>query len=154
MSAQIVDVEGQYVDTVFHDHVDRTAEDFVKVSLMISQPSNQKVYSFVGHAGLRLQCPTFDLDYVFAYISVQRDAAALDYTTLQPTMGLFVIPTEQYIEEEFRGVREYEMFLSPRVETELWRILDEEVKKGYDTPFDWMHGSDFEGRFNIILNKF
>ena len=141
VSAQIVDADGQYVDTVFNDHVDRTAEDFVMVSLMISQPSNLKVYSFVGHAGLRLQCPTFDLDYVFAYISVQRDAAALDYITLQPTMGLFVLPTEQYIEEEFRGVREYEMFLPPRVETELWRILDEEVAKGYDTPFDWMHGS-------------
>ena len=36
MSAQIVDAEGQYVDTAFNDNVDRTEEDFVTVSLLIS----------------------------------------------------------------------------------------------------------------------
>ena len=136
-----MDAEGQYVDTVFNDNVDRTAEDFVTVSLMMSQPSSERVYSYLGHAGLRLQCPTFNLDYVFAYMSIYRDATLLEYITIQPKMGLFVIPTEQYIEDEFRGVREYPMYLPPQVETELWRILDEEVAKGYDIPFDWTKGS-------------
>ena len=141
VSAQIVDANGQYVDTVFHDNVDRTAEDFVTVSLMISQPSDVRVYSIFGHAALRLQCPTFDLDYVFSYISLHSDAAALDYVVIRPTMGLVAVPTEQYIEEEFRGISEYTMYLPPKVETELWRILDESTAKGYDRPYDCVAGS-------------
>lgn len=141
VSAQIVDAEGQYVDTVFNDHVDRTAEDFVTVSLLISQPSDARVYSIFGHAALRLQCPTFDLDYVFSYISIHSDATALEYIVIRPTMGLIAVPTEQYIEEEFRGITEYAMYLPPQVETELWRILDESTAKGYDRPYDCVAGS-------------
>lgn len=140
-SAQIVDANGQYVDTVFNDHVDRTAEDFVTVSLLISQPSDVRVYSIFGHAALRLQCPAFDLDYVFSYISIHSDATALEYIVIRPTMGLIAVPTEQYIEEEFRGITEYVMYLPPQVETELWRILDESTAKGYDRPYDCVAGS-------------
>ncbi len=141
VSAQIVDAEGQYVDTVFHDNVDRTAEDFVQVSLLISQPSSARVYSLFGHAALRLQCPIFNLDYVFSYISIHREASLFDYMVIKPTMGLISVPTKQYIEDEFRGVREYNMFLPPKVETELWRILDENVAEGYNTPFNWITGN-------------
>ena len=141
MSAQIVDADGQYVDTVFNDHVDRTAEDFVTVSLLISQPSDVRVYSIFGHAALRLQCPAFDLDYVFSYISIHSDATALEYIVIRPTMGLIAVPTEQYIEEEFRGITEYVIYLPPQVETELWRILDESTAKGYDRPYDCVAGS-------------
>ena len=141
VSAQIVDAEGQYVDTVFNDHVDRTADDFVTVSLLISQPSDVRVYSIFGHAALRLQCPAFDLDYVFSYISIHSDATALEYIVIRPTMGLIAVPTEQYIEEEFRGITEYVIYLPPQVETELWRILDESTAKGYDRPYDCVAGS-------------
>ena len=150
VSAQIEDAEGQYVDTVFHDNVDRTAEDFVTVSLMISQPSDVRVYSIFGHAALRLQCPTFNLDYVFSYISIYSDASALDYIVIRPTMGLIAIPTEQYIEEEFRGVSEYTMYLPPKVETELWRILDESTENGYDRPYDCVAGSCAQMVFQYV----
>jgi hypothetical protein len=152
VSAQIVDAEGQYVDTVFNDHVDRTAEDFVMVSLMISQPSDVRVYSIFGHAALRLQCPTFDLDYVFSYISIHSDAAALDYIVIRPTMGLIVVPTQEYVEEEFRGVREYKMYLPPKVETELWRILDENTAKGYERPYDCVAGSCAQMVYQYIMS--
>ena len=61
MSAQIVDAEGQYVDTVFNDHVDRTAEDFVIASLLVADPGTV-MYSVLGHACLRLQCSAFGMD--------------------------------------------------------------------------------------------
>ena len=108
---------------------------------MISQPSDVRVYSIFGHAALRLQCPAFDLDYVFSYISIHNDATALEYIVIRPTMGLVAVPTEQYIEEEFRGISEYTMYLPPQVETELWRILDESTAKGYDRPYDCVAGS-------------
>ena len=141
VSAQIVDAEGQYVDTVFNDHVDRTADDFVTVSLMISQPSDVRVYSIFGHAALRLQCPAFKLDYVFSYVSFNFDATALEYIVIRPTMGLIAVPTDQYIAKEFRGITEYPIYLPPQVEIELWRILDENVDKGYDRPYNCVAGS-------------
>ena len=141
VSAQIVDAQGQYVDTVFHDNVDRTAEDFVTVSLLISQPSDVRVYSIFGHAALRLQCPAFKLDYVFSYVSFNFDATALEYIVIRPTMGLIAIPTNQYIAKEFRGITEYPIYLPPQVEIELWRILDENVDKGYDRPYNCVAGS-------------
>lgn len=140
-SAQVVDASGQYVDTVFNDNVDRAAEDFVKVSLMISQPSDCRVSAIFGHAALRLQCPTFGLDYVFSYVSIYSDASALDYLVIRPTMGLAAISTNSYVEDEFRGVSEYDMYLPPNVEVELWRILDEEAAKGFVRPYDCVAGS-------------
>lgn len=120
------------------------------VSLMISQPSDVRVYSIFGHAALRLQCPAFDLDYVFSYISIHSDATALEYIVIRPTMGLLAVPTEQYIEEEFRGITEYAMYLPPRVEIELWRILDESTAKGYDRPYDCVAGSCAQMVFQYV----
>ena len=118
------------MDTVFNDHVDRTAEDFVKVSLLVSQPSSKRLYSIFGHAALRLQCPIFDLDYAFSYISTHFDSSVLSYLFIIPKMGLIAMPTLDYIKNDFRGIREYELYLSPNIEMELWRILDEEISSG------------------------
>lgn len=68
VSAQITYEQGQYVDTVFNDHVDRTAEDFVIASLLVADPGTV-MYSVLGHACIRLQCPTFGMDYCFSYES-------------------------------------------------------------------------------------
>ena len=72
MSAQIVDAEGQYVDTVFNDNVDRTAEDFVIASILISDPV-EGMLSLAGHTAIRVQCPVFDLDYVYHYIMIHKE---------------------------------------------------------------------------------
>ena len=56
------------MDTVFNDHVDRTAEDFVIASLLVADPGTV-MYSVLGHACIRLQCPTFGMDYCFSYES-------------------------------------------------------------------------------------
>ena len=55
----------------FNDTIDRLAPDFVTVSLCVADPTDpQDDYTGVaGHAFLRLQCPTFDLDYCYSYES-------------------------------------------------------------------------------------
>ena len=67
--AQIYDEQGQYVDTIFHDHINRQAEDFVIVSLCVADPTDWKddMLGVLGHAFIRLQCPVFDLDNCFSY---------------------------------------------------------------------------------------
>ena len=139
LSAQIVDAEGQYVDTVFNDNVDRTAEDFVTVSLMIADPGSV-FYTVLGHACLRLQCPTFDLDYCYSYESEDMSNRVLDFLMGKLRMGLFAIPTEDYCAyyaSEGRGVREYVLNLTPEVETNLWRVMDEHLSVGTTLDFDY-----------------
>ena len=138
-SAQIVDANGQYVDTVFNDNVDRTAEDFVTVSLMIADPGSV-FFTVLGHASLRLQCPAFDLDYCYSYESEDMTNRVLDFLMGELRMGLFAMPTEEYCayyREQERGVREYVLNLSPDVETNLWRVMDEHIAEGLTLDFDY-----------------
>ena len=129
----------QYVDPVFGDTIDRTAEDFVTASLMIADPGTI-FYSVLGHACLRMQCPTFGLDACFSYESEDMTNRVLDFLMGKLRMGLFAIPTAEYCayyEEEGRGVREYKLNLPPHVEQELWRVLDEHVAEGTRLEFDY-----------------
>ena len=141
VSAQIVDAEGQYVDTVFNDNVDRTAEDFVIASLLVADPGTV-MYSVLGHACLRLQCPTFGMDYCFSYESEGVQNRVLDFLAGQLMMGLFAIPVEDYCaqyREEGRGVYEYTLNLPIEVKRELWRVLDEHLAEGIRLPYDYYH---------------
>ena len=52
----------------FNDTIDRLAEDFVTVNLVVCDPGTV-LYSTLGHAALHLQCPTFGLDYIYTYES-------------------------------------------------------------------------------------
>ena len=139
LSAQVVDAEGQYVDTIFNDNVDRTAEDFVTVSLMIADPGSV-FYTVLGHACLRLQCPTFNLDYCYSYESEDMSNRVLDFLMGKLRMGLFAIPTKDYCAyyaSEGRGVREYVLNLTPEVEANLWRVMDEHLSIGTTLDFDY-----------------
>ena len=40
--------------------------DFIKVSLLIVEPGNQ-VYSQYGHAALRMECPSNNMDFCFSF---------------------------------------------------------------------------------------
>lgn len=140
-SAQIVDAQGQYVDTVFNDNVDRTAEDFVIASLLVADPGTF-LYSVVGHACIRLQCPTFGLDYCFSYEGEYSNQRVLDFLAGKLKMGLLAIPLEEYCKqykEEGRGVYEYTLNLPIDAKRELWRILDEQLQEGRELPYDYYH---------------
>ena len=136
-----MDALGQYVDTVFNDNVDRTAEDFVTVSLVIADPG-EIFFSVLGHACLRLQCPTFGLDYCYSYEREDLSNRILDLLMGKLKMGLFATPTDEYCEhfkEQNRGVQEYVLNLPPDVETNLWRIMDEHLTKGKSLAFDYFN---------------
>lgn len=141
VSAQIVDAEGQYVDTVFNDHVDRTAEDFVIASLLVADPGTV-LYSVLGHACLRLQCPAFGMDYCFSYESEYSSQRVIDFLAGKLMMGLFAIPVEEYCDiyrKDGRGVYEYALNLPIDIKRELWRILDEKIAEGHRLPYDYYH---------------
>ena len=130
----------QYVDPVFGDTIDRTAEDFVTVSLLVADPG-KAVYSTMGHSCLRMQCPTFGLDYCFSYESEDVTTRFWSFIAGNLYMGLFAIPTAdycaQYIEES-RGVYEYQLNIPAWAEQNLWRLLDNQVAEGSMLPYDYL----------------
>ena len=131
----------QYVDSVFGDTIDRTAEDFVTVSLLVTDPGTY-LYSVLGHACLRMQCPTFGLDYCFTYESESVKNRVGDFLAGKLMMGLMNLPVATYCyqyAELSRGVYEYKLNLPPQVEQNLWRILDEQMLKGVTLPYDYYH---------------
>lgn len=141
VSAQMLDAEKQYVDTVFHDNVDRTAEDFVIASLLVADPGTV-LYSVLGHACIRLQCPAFGLDYCFSYESENVKHRVLDFISGKLMMGLFTVPVEKYCAQyknEGRGVYEYALNLPTETKRELWRVMDEHLLEGIRLPYDYFH---------------
>ena len=143
VSAQIVDAQGQYVDTVFNDNVDRTAEDFVIASILISDPI-EGILSSAGHTAIRLQCPTFDLDYVYHYVMIHTADGMSEqraFLTGQFYVRMLADTFATYFkdnQETGRGLTEYPLYLTPKEEQRLWQLLDETLEKSQQLKYDFV----------------
>ena len=125
----------------FNDTIDRLAPDFVTVSLVVCDPS-EVLYSTLGHAALHLQCPTFDLDYVFSYESENVRDKIWTFLKGDLKMGMFALPVDSFLvsyQYSGRGVREYTINLSPAQKQKLWEIMDNHVVEGANIPYDYFH---------------
>ena len=119
---------------------DRSAEDFVRVSLCIADPGDV-LYSILGHACFHLVCPYYDLDYIFTYESEPVKGKVFRFLANDLKMGMMAMSQEEYLSDyakEGRGVKEYRLQLPPEVETELWRILDEKLAEGIYLKYDYI----------------
>ena len=113
----------------------------MKVSLVVCDPS-EVLYSTLGHAALHLQCPIFDLDYIFSYESENVRDKIWTFLRGKLKMGLFAFTPEDFLisyKESGRGVREYTMNLDPEQEQKLWEVLDNHVMEGANIPYDYFH---------------
>lgn len=140
-SAQVYDAEGQYVDTVFHDHVNRQAEDFIQAGLVVCDPSDV-LYSTLGHACLHLECPAFDKDFFFSYESEGVPHKVLTFLRGDLKMGMVAWEREDFLAmyaADGRGVREYQLNLTTEQEQALWYYLDQRVDEGVTLPYDYFH---------------
>lgn len=123
----------------FNDTIDRLADDFVTVSLVVCDPS-EVLYSTLGHAALHLECPVFDLDYVFSYESENVRDKIWTFLKGNLKMGMFAIPTDLFLDVyriTGRGVKEYTINLSPTQKQKLWEIMDNHVAEGANIPYDY-----------------
>lgn len=123
----------------FNDTIDRMAEDFVEVSLVVCDPEDV-LYSALGHAALHLQCPAFNLDYIYSYESESVQNKVWTFLRGDLKMGMFAIPTDQFLgfyRETGRGVKEYAINLTPEQEQQLWRVMDKMAEEGLSLPYDY-----------------
>lgn len=135
-----------------NDSIDWLADDFVTVSLVVCDPSNV-LYSTLGHAALRLQCPAYDVDYIFSYES--EDVRNKIWTFLRGDlkMGMYAFPKYLFLEiysASGRGVREYTLNLSPEQKLILWKVLDRHVAQGNGVPYDYFHRGCAKGIIQVI----
>ena len=131
------------MDTVFNDNVDRTAEDFVKATILISDPM-EGLLSAAGHTAIRVQSHVFDLDYVYHYVTIhasdsisETKAILTGQFVVQMVADSFATYVKQNAEKP-RGLTEYPLYLTPGEEQELWRILDEELESGKQLKYDFV----------------
>lgn len=112
--------------------------DFVKASLLVMSPGDE-LYSCVGHAAFRMECPTHNLDFCFSYESEGVRDRVLTFLRGKLKMGMFAVPSAEYIElysKEGRAVVQYGLNLPLADKKKLWQILDEEVAKGAEQQYD------------------
>ena len=107
-------------------------DDFVTVSLLLASPGN-KIYSIFGHCGLRMQCPSQHLDYVYTFEMESGAAGYAKFFAGQAKAGFAAVPTAEYINtyaQDGRGITAYTLNLTPHEEQELWRALDDDMEQG------------------------
>lgn len=128
-------VQAAKVDPVFGDTIDRTADDFVTVSLCIADPTDwrEDALGTSGHAFLRLQCPVFGLDFCFSYEGERVNDNLLRYLSGNTKMGMFAVPTSEYLQDYRRwnrSVHEYLLAMPADADIRLWEIMDNHLTKG------------------------
>ncbi len=121
----------------FYDTIDRLDPDFVLVSLCVADPTDQSqdYLGMTGHAFLRLQCPAFGLDYCFSYESERIKGQLWDYITGKLRMGMYAVPTDEYIEDYRvwkRAVHEYRIHMPADAEQRLWEQMDNHMMSEND----------------------
>lgn len=124
----------------FDTSVDRSDPHFVTASLLVFGPG-EELFSCAGHACIRLECPTYKLDYCFSYESESVSEKVLTFFAGRLKMGMFAIPTEEFFRQYVdagRGCRQYRLELPSGVKQRLWKILDDKVAEGANLPYDYV----------------
>lgn len=124
----------QQTDSLKADSINRAAThpDFVKVWLLTVTPGNNTTSVF-GHAALRLQCASENLDYCFSFGTEDDGLDFFKFVNGSTKGGFQSMPTSSFISDykkEGRGVSQLQLNLLPHEEQELWRLLDHEVGQG------------------------
>ncbi|MDO5447434.1 MAG: DUF4105 domain-containing protein [Prevotellaceae bacterium] len=112
----------------------------ITASLIIAEPAND-LYGGFGHCAIRMQCPSHDMDYCFSY--------SLEYTLKNQFdffngtgRGVFQpMATSDFLMEydgTHRGVKEYVLNLNLDEKRLLWQRLDENVKNGPSTKYNYL----------------
>ncbi len=117
------------------------AEDFIIVSYVYAEPG-KAIYSKAGHAMLRLQSPSNNLDICYTFAMGDDTSNILKFLSGQSEATYVYRTTPHQLQEyiaEGRCVREIQLNLAPRQEQELWRMLDEEMGRETMYRYDYVH---------------
>lgn len=127
-------------------------DNFVIASVMIAGPGDE-LYSRLGHAFLRMQCPSHGMDFCFTYESEDAARKVASFLSGNLKMGMQGIRTDEFLQhyrDEGRSVEQYDLQLPVAVKQNMWRILDGLVDEGMYLPYDYMERGCAYSVFNVI----
>lgn len=119
------------------------SSNFVTASLLVASPSNA-FYSNLGHCTLRMECPSFNLDYCFSFETDVSSSDWLRFFAGQANGHIVAVPTTQYLEsyqKEGRSVMQYELNLTHHEKQELWRILDQDMVADNNRKYNFLQNN-------------
>ena len=102
------------------------SSNFVTASLLIASPG-EAIYSQLGHAALRMECPVHNLDYCFSFSEEEGMGGIMKFFIGKTDAHMIAIPTGEFLsiyKIEGRQVTQYELNLTLHEKQELWRLLD------------------------------
>ncbi len=102
------------------------SSNFVTASLLIASPG-EPIYSQLGHAAIRMECPVHNLDFCFSFSEEPGMGGILKFFLGKTDAHMIAIPTAVFINDyrkEGRQVDQYTLSLSTHEKQELWRLLD------------------------------
>lgn len=117
-------INAQDEDTTFVILPD--SSNFVTVSMIVASPG-EAIYSQLGHAALRMECPRYRLDYCFSFEEEPGAKGILKFFFGKTDAHMMAVPTSQFLEsfkKEGRQVKQYTLNLTLHEKQELWRLLD------------------------------
>ena len=115
-------------------------DDFVRVSLITLGPGD-KVYSLYGHTALRLECPSHGLDYCFTFEMALTADEQMRFLLSTAKAGFMAARTDLFFanyRKEGRSISQQQLNLLPQEEQQLWRMLDEELKRGAHWDYNFL----------------
>lgn len=102
------------------------SSNFVTASVLVASPG-EAIYSQLGHAALRMECPVHNLDYCFSFSEETGMGGVFKFFAGKTNAHMLAIPTAEFLSTykiEGRQVIQYELNLSTHEKQELWRLLD------------------------------
>ena len=108
------------------------SSNFVTASLVIAEPLHA-LYSVFGHATLRMECPSYGLDYVFTFESDPNIGTFMTGIAGKAKAKYIAVPADTFINDtkkSGRGLKQYKLNLTHHEKQELWRLLDNEMMAG------------------------
>lgn len=102
------------------------SSNFVTASIIVASPG-EELYSQLGHSAIRMECPSYDLDYCFSFEEEPGLAGIIKFFTGKTEAHTFAVPTAAhlgYMAQDGRQVRQYTLNLTLHEKQELWRLLD------------------------------
>lgn len=124
----------------FNDGIDRNDPNFIRASLLWLGAGGN-FFGCAGHSSIRLECPTFDLDFCFTCENEGIREHFFRFLMGDLKTGMFAVPTKDFLaeyEKVGRSATQYRLTLPADVKQRLWKILDKEVLAGRYLPYDYI----------------
>lgn len=102
------------------------SSNFVTASMIVVSPG-EAIYSQLGHAALRMECPRYRLDFCFSFEEEAGMKGILKFFLGKTDAHMVAVPTAQFLDvfkKEGRQVKQYTLNLNLHEKQELWRLLD------------------------------